>query len=83
MPDTEAVLKFFGRFGANGLLVAMLWAILAALTTVGKLPTGDDTLLANYKTFLQYAFATIALALGLMLVTWNMAGVPKRLDPNN
>lgn len=79
----DDVLKLFSKFGANGIILVMVWASYAALVVVGKLPASADSPVLVYKTFLQYALSSLVIIVVSMFVTWNFFGWPKRLGDSS
>lgn len=81
--SADDFLKLFSRLGANGIVIMMVWALIAALTLLSKLPQADDGVMYTYKTVLQYALATITVVTASFFLTWNFFGWPKRLGSEN
>lgn len=77
--SADDFLKLFARLGANGVIVMMVWALIAALTLLGKLPADEDGQVHAYKMLLQYILATTTVVTSSFFITWNVFGRPKRL----
>lgn len=73
------VLKLFAKFGANGLIILVVWGCLATLVAVGAFPAKEDSVALTLKSFLQFGFSTVSLVSACMFITWNFFGWPSRL----